>query len=174
MKIGVGSKNKAKLKAVEQTCEQLFIKASVVAIPSPSNVSNMPFSDEETIEGAINRAKYCLSTTDVDVAFGLEGGVVDTPFGLFLCNWGALAEKGKPTFIAGGARILLPEQIAQRLRAGEELGLLMDEYSKKNDVRSNEGAIGIFTDGLVQRADMLSHIVKLLIGQRNKRGDGTE
>lgn len=90
---------------------------------------------------------------------------METKFGLFLCNWGAVAARGKETIIAGGARIKLPEEIAQRLRLGEELGPLMDEYSQRKNVRSKEGAIGIFTNGAVNRSDMFMHIMKMLVGQ---------
>lgn len=170
MIIALGSKNKAKLKAVEDTIEDLGMKASFISIQSPSGVSSQPFSDEETMEGAANRANFCLQQmNEAEIAIGLEGGVIETPFGLFLCNWGALAERGKETLFAGGARIKLPEEIAERLRAGEELGPVMDDYSKSQGINHKEGAIGVFTHGLVDRATMFSQIVKLLIGQYEKR-----
>ncbi|WP_062109723.1 DUF84 family protein [Bacillus niameyensis] len=165
MKIAVGSKNQAKLKAVETVVQMAGRKAEIIPVDAPSNVSGMPFSDEETMQGAINRAEYCVQHEDVHFGIGLEGGVTETSSGLFLINWGALAEKGKETIVAGGARIKLPEEIAVRLRAGEELGPVMDDYCQQENIRHNEGAIGVFTDGLVNRADMFTHIMKLLIGQ---------
>ncbi|MBS4208636.1 DUF84 family protein [Bacillus sp. FJAT-50079] len=166
MIVSIGSKNQAKVKAVTDTLHEMGYTASIVPIDAPSNVSNMPFSDEETMQGAINRAQYCLKHSEAELAFGLEGGVMETAFGLFLCNWGALAVRDKDVFLAGGARIKLPEEIAQRLRAGEELGPLMDEYSNRVNVRSNEGAIGIFTNGAVNRSEMFAHIIKQLIGMK--------
>ena len=41
----------------------------------------------------------------------------------------------------------------------------MDSYVKKHNVRQNEGAIGIFTNGLVDRTQMFSELSTLLIGQ---------
>jgi non-canonical (house-cleaning) NTP pyrophosphatase len=82
-----------------------------------------------------------------------------------LCNWGALASKNMEPIIAGGARFLLPYEVADRLRAGEELGPVMDDYAKKENVRKNEGAVGIFTNGLINRSEMFSHIMNLLVGQ---------
>lgn len=169
MNVAVGSKNKAKIKAVKQTFLEWGIDAEIVPIDAPSNVSAMPFSDEETMKGAINRAEYCLKTCDAKLAIGLEGGVTETPFGLFLCNWGALAARGKETLLAGGARILLPEEVAGRLRDGEELGPVMDDYSNRTRISSDEGAIGVFTNGRVDRSEMFSHIVKLLVGQLEKK-----
>ncbi|MBM7715297.1 DUF84 family protein [Siminovitchia sp. FSL H7-0308] len=169
MIVAVGSQNKAKLKAVQRAFQELEIEAEIVPVDAPSHVSAMPFSDEETIHGAIHRAEFCLENSKADVAIGLEGGVTEATFGLFLCNWGALAEKGKKPLLAGGARILLPEEIAGRLRMGEELGPVMDDYSKRSGISSNEGAIGIFTNGRIERAEMFKHIIKLLIGQREKK-----
>ncbi|MCR2821809.1 DUF84 family protein [Lederbergia panacisoli] len=168
MRIAVGSKNAAKIKAAETVLRDIGYSNELIPLDAPSNVSGMPFSDEETMKGAMNRAEYCIAQGDVEIAIGLEGGVTETPKGLFLINYGALAEKGKETIVAGGARIMLPDEIAERLRAGEELGPVMEDYSKKKNVRSKEGAIGIFTHGMVNRDEMFMHIMKLLVGQRGK------
>jgi inosine/xanthosine triphosphatase len=39
----------------------------------------------------------------------------------------------------------------------------------KEDVRKNKGAIGVFTNGQISRAEMFSHIMRLLIGQYEYR-----
>lgn len=164
MKVAIGSKNKTKVRAVENVFISV-INPQIVAIDVPSGVSAQPFSDEETMKGAKNRAYRALVETDSDIGIGLEGGVMETGEGLLLCNWGALKLKDGSEFIAGGARILLPEEISEGLRKGFELSHVMDEYTSKHDVRSNEGAIGIFTNSLIQREEMFTHIVKLLFGQ---------
>lgn len=82
-----------------------------------------------------------------------------------LCNWGALAARGMEPIVAGGARIPLPEEIAVQLLNGAELGPVMDEYAKKQNVRKNEGAVGIFTNGQINRSEMFAHVMKLLAGQ---------
>ncbi|MFJ7729481.1 DUF84 family protein [Neobacillus sp. NPDC097160] len=163
MKIIIGSKNPAKINAVKNS----FVdqEAEFVTIDIPSGVNAQPFSDEETIEGAINRAIGALKQGNGDIGIGLEGGVHETSHGLLLCNWGALATTNMEPIIAGGARFLLPEEVAARLRAGDELGPVMDEYAKMENVRKHEGAIGIFTYGMINRVDMFTHVTKLLIGQ---------
>ncbi|HWO96347.1 MAG TPA: DUF84 family protein [Bacillus sp. (in: firmicutes)] len=163
MRAAVGTLNPAKVQAVEAAL--LNIEADVLPVKVPSGVSEQPFSDEETIRGAVNRAKNALAETGAEMAIGLEGGVVETDYGMFLCNWGALVLPNDRTILAGGARILLPEEIACRLREGIELGVIMEEYTKQKDVRTKEGAIGVFTNGYVNRSDMFTHITKMLIGQ---------
>jgi inosine/xanthosine triphosphatase len=163
MKIIIGSKNPAKITAVKNSFLQEEIE--FVSLDIPSGVNDQPFSDEETIRGAINRAVGALKQGEGDIGIGLEGGVHETSHGLLLCNWGALATNDRGPFIAGGARFLLPEEVAARLRAGEELGPVMDDYAKMKNVRKHEGAVGIFTNGMVNRADMFTHVTKLLAGQ---------
>jgi len=163
MKIIIGSKNPAKIAAVKNSFS--FDDVEFASLDTSSGVSDQPFSDEETIQGAINRAVCALEEGKGDIGIGLEGGVHETSHGLLLCNWGALAVKELPPFIAGGARFLLPEEVAIRLRAGEELGPVMDDYAKMKNVRKHEGAVGIFTNGMINRVDMFTHVTKLVVGQ---------
>lgn len=159
MKIIIGSKNPSKIKAVES----VFSKSEVLSLDVLSQVSVQPFSDDETMNGAINRAKQCASYDAIGI--GLEGGVMYLEGKLFLCNWGALATTDNRIYLASGARIPLPKEINVQLKAGFELGDLMDIYSEKQGVRNKEGAIGIFTNELVTRHEMFTHIVQLLYGQ---------
>ncbi|KON91054.1 NTPase [Rossellomorea marisflavi] len=170
---GVGTTNPAKVSAIQKA---IGPEAVIHPVEAESGVSAQPFSDEETIRGAVNRARSSIGTFHAGI--GLEGGVVDTTSGLYLCNWGALVDADGREFVAGGARILLPEEIAYNLRGGGELGPLMDAYTKREGVRHREGAVGVFTNGLVTREAMFIHVVKLLIGQweydgrnRDKRGN---
>ncbi|WNS74641.1 DUF84 family protein [Bacillus sp. DTU_2020_1000418_1_SI_GHA_SEK_038] len=165
MKIVIGSNNPVKVSAVQS----VFQHDQVISVNVPSGVSDQPFSDEETIRGAINRAYSALEAGNGDIGIGLEGGVQETEYGLFLCNWGALAEKDKSPIIAGGARIPLPKAIADRLLEGEELGPVMESFTEKEDVRKKEGAVGIFTNGKISRTEMFRHVVKLLAGQYEYR-----
>ncbi len=163
VKIAIGTKNPAKIKAGELAGREL--SAELISIEVPSEVSEQPFSDEETIEGALNRAKNAMRETQADFGLGLEGGVVKTPYGLFICNWGALVTKENKSFVSGGARIKLPDEIADELYSGRELGPVMDEYTKKQDIRKSEGAVGIFSNGRIKRDRMFEHIIELLVGQ---------
>lgn len=165
MIVGIGSKNPAKINAVKLAFKEINKEVTVLDLDVASGVSDQPFTDEETIKGAVQRAENCLKDHNIDIAIGLEGGVTETEYGLCVCNWGALVEKGKSPLIAGGARIFLPDEVSLRLRAGEELGPVMDDYANKKNVRKKEGAIGIFTKGLVTREEMFVHVMKLLIGQ---------
>lgn len=161
MKIIIGSMNPAKIKAVQIS----FPMADVAGIEVGSRVSSQPFSDDETLEGAVNRARECAASTKGAIGIGLEGGVMQIDDKLYLCNWGALVDANHNIFTAGGARIPLPDSISIELNKGKELGDVMDEYAKKQGIRKKEGAIGVFTNNIIDRTTMFSHIVSLLKGQ---------
>src|SRR5699024_3441450 len=118
----------AKLQAVQR----VFPDEKVVSMDAASHVSAQPFSDEETMQGAINRAKQCADHTPDGMGIGLEGGVMYVGDRLFLCNWGALAVHNGDIFTASGARLALPQEFNEPLENGAELGDVMDAYTKKN------------------------------------------
>ncbi|MFD2046367.1 DUF84 family protein [Ornithinibacillus salinisoli] len=161
MKVIIGSKNPTKVQAVKE----IFPTYEVHALDIPSHVSSQPYTDEETRLGAINRATQCVNQDSDAVGIGLEGGVMYVENQLFLCNWGALVTPTNQIFTASGARILLPIEIDEQLKAGNELGDIMDDYANRKGVRHNEGAIGVFTNDLITRQEMFMHVVKLLRGQ---------
>lgn len=163
MKVAVGTKNPAKVHAVQDTL--IRERVTIVSIKVESNVSDQPFSDEETMTGALNRAKAALKETGATLGFGLEGGVVETEAGLMICNWGALCHADGREWVAGGARFPLPVHVAERLQSGEELGDVMASLTGDEETRKKEGAVGVYTAGWVSRKEMFAHLVKLLYGQ---------
>ncbi len=163
MRIRVGSMNPAKVEAVVASSPS---GSTVVGIDAPSNVSNQPKGDEETLQGAINRARNCLQMDpDAEVGVGLEGGIMTVGDSVYLCNWGALATRSGDVHVASGARIPLPQKIVEGLKQGMELGDVMDDYAKTKGVRLHLGAIGILTHGEVTRVEMFTHVTKLLFSQ---------
>lgn len=165
LKIAIGTTNPAKVQAIQKAFDEQYKEVQFQCLKTESYVSEQPMSDQETIEGALNRAKNVLKATDSDVGIGLEGGVSETLYGMFVCNWGALVDRQGNEIIGGGARISLPNEISRELKAGKELGPLMDEYTQRTGIRKKEGAVGVFTNGLVTRETMFLHVVQLLLGQ---------
>ncbi|KIL47280.1 hypothetical protein KP77_23850 [Jeotgalibacillus alimentarius] len=162
MNLAVGTVNQAKVSAVK-SC---WLFGEVKGFKTQSGVKDQPFGHDETRQGAINRAINAAKCFDGAAGIGLEGGVAEHHDGLYICNWGALYVPGiKEPFTASGASIRLPDEIAAPLRNGEELGPLMEQYSKQKNIRQNEGAVGFFTNGRISRSQMFEHIVELLIGQ---------
>src|SRR5690625_1056794 len=161
MNIVIGSLNETKINAVKK----VFPEANLSASSVPSGVSLQPVGDEETYEGAVNRAKHAQERYPNHIGIGLEGGVMKLKHDLYVCNWGALATTEGDIYVASGARIKLPRQFAAKIDEGLELSEIMDDYTRKKNIRHHEGAIGIFTNGKMLRKDMFAHVVILLRGQ---------
>lgn len=162
-KIYVASLNKAKVDAVKEVLNSY----EVIGMKVNSFVNNQPLSDAETILGAKNRA---MQLPKDGLRIGLEAGVQMHDDIMFLVNWGVLIDFDDIIYYAGGTRIPLPNFIKDELLKGEkELADVMAEYTKINDIRFNQGAIGYFTHNQVPRKDIFVHIVKLLYGQYLKK-----
>lgn len=161
VKVIVGSSNQTKLAAVTA----IFPEANIIPTSVSSDVSSQPIGDEETMKGAINRAKNAQQLFTDAFTIGLEGGVMFLHHQLYLNNWGALITPDKTIYTAAGARIPLPSSFIQKIEAGLELSDVMNEYAQRKNIRHHEGAIGIFTNNHISRTEMFMHIVSLLKGQ---------
>jgi inosine/xanthosine triphosphatase len=116
-----------------------------------------------------------------DLAVGIEGGVVmgdgsasDDGDGmadvvdvvgddLSLVMWAAVTD-GRRLSRGGGPTLPVPDGIAARVRAGEELGPVMDDVLGVDDVAKKEGAAGAFTAGRLTRTDALEAAVAAAAG----------
>ncbi|MDQ3099402.1 MAG: DUF84 family protein [bacterium] len=80
MKLNVGSKNITKVNAVKdciQLYPDLFVDAEVVGVAVEVELFGHPKSLEETVNGAVERAKKAFR--DCAYSFGLEGGLLEVP-----------------------------------------------------------------------------------------------
>jgi len=156
----VASTNPNKVKGVRNILEPLGYMVYGKSVES--GVSNQPKSDEETIQGAINRA---YSLNEGHLRIGLEAGVVMTSGIMYLTNFGALLDEEDNLYVAGGTRIPLPKEIEVLINSGYELKDAMDKYYNEKGINEREGAIGFFTENQVPRHEIFEHITKLLYGQ---------
>jgi inosine/xanthosine triphosphatase len=156
--VAVGSGNPVKRDAVQRALPD----ATVDAVPVESGVSEQPWGDDETAEGARNRAERALGE-DHDLGVGLEGGVAQRDDKLFLVMWAA-ATDGQQTEVAGGPRVRLPDGVADRLHEGAELGPVMDDLLDTSGVAENQGAAGVLTDGMTDRTEALRTAVAGALG----------
>ncbi|MEM7111653.1 MAG: inosine/xanthosine triphosphatase [Chloroflexota bacterium] len=145
--------NPVKVAAVQAVVEQIWEEVEVVETAVPSHVSEMPMSDEECVRGAANRARAARELVQADFGVGLEGGVESTDHGLLLVGWVVIVSASGEQNLGGCPRLRLPEHIAQRVLAGEELGPVMDDIVGQRDVKKKGGAVGTLTDGIIMRQE---------------------
>jgi inosine/xanthosine triphosphatase len=169
MLIAIGSTRGPKVQAVKEVAALLkvrfFQKAREMAFVEravPSGVSAMPLSLGEVMAGARQRAAHLQNVLraegiQADFFVGLEGGFVVTQQDgkrfCFLQNWAYVSNGLQGAFGASGA-IAVPERIScEVMERGRELAQVIDEFSDREDIRSQEGTWGILTCDLISRKD---------------------
>lgn len=152
MRIVAGSGNPSKIQAVRQAFEKLFPTTSIEvrSHPVPSGVSDQPFGDEETLQGAINRAQAC-HVESADFFVGLEGGCEWKGDTLEAFAW-MVVSNGDKYGKARTASFDLPPSVAELVGAGMELGHADDQVFGRKNSKHGNGAVGILTGGLIDRA----------------------
>lgn len=135
--------------------------ATVAAHDVASGVRAQPWGERETRQGAIARAREAIAQADADLGVGLEGGVIDQGSGLELVSWVAVVDRDGRVGLASGLRFMLPSAAAERLRAGEELGMVMDDLFGTTESKKASGAVGLLTDGFVSRGEAFADLVAM-------------
>lgn len=162
----VASTNPVKIQATRNGFERMFPKEHfrVTGISVPSGVNNQPMSDEETYQGAVNRALAAANLTpDADYWVGIEGGIEDLPNGemqgsawIVVYNRERLGKSRTATFI-------IPNEVAQLIREGKELGDADDIVFKRTNSKQANGSVGILTDDVMDRTDYYEHALILAL-----------
>ena len=157
----VGSTNPAKLEAVHRALARLAPGCAVEGVDVPSGVGAQPFGDEQTRRGAVARARTALAVSGADVGLGLEGGVIFEGDQPWLVSWVAAIDRAGLMGEASGLRMLLPRSATERLRAGDELGDVIDALFDVHLSKQQAGAIGLLTEGFVSRTDAFADLVAM-------------
>lgn len=163
MKIAVGSTNPVKISAVSSVVEKVWPGGHILPLAVASGVSSMPMNEAECLLGARNRAKACLIAAQSDLGIGLEGGVHEGPTGMMLVGWVAALHQDGREGAASTARVLLPRQLVDGVREGQELGDVIDRVLGESDVKMKGGTIGALTAGMVLREDAFAMAVALAL-----------
>lgn len=166
MIVAIGSTNSAKVNAVKNVGESFGF--SVVAQSVPSGVSKQPRSDEETIQGARNRARNVLTLMKSDIGIGLEGGITEIDGRWYICNWGVLIDKNGYECVCSGGHFQLPSTFLAHLTNGKELREIVKMYQDAS-THQNEGAIFLLTNGNITRQKMYEQLLFVLFGQYQSR-----
>ena len=149
--VAVGSANPVKLAAARAVLAWAAPGATVAPTTVPSGVPDQPFGDEQTIQGARNRARAAREALDADLGVGLEGGVVDGPNGMRSNAWCVVVHRDGREGVGGSLAMPLPDAVARMVRDGIELGHAMDALVAERGTKHGKGAVGILTAGRIDR-----------------------
>jgi inosine/xanthosine triphosphatase len=152
MKIAVGSINPVKISATENIFSKIYGKVEVVGLEVDSGVSEQPIGIDETIKGAINRAKKVYND-DFDFSVGVESGLMKTPHsisGYIDLQWCAIFDGHKVTLgVSSGFEY--PPCVIENVLKGKEVGDVMDKVTGINDLGEKMGAVSYLSRGMLDR-----------------------
>ncbi|WP_422355382.1 inosine/xanthosine triphosphatase [Roseivirga pacifica] len=154
IKVVVASKNPVKINCTQRAFSKAFpdFELEVEGVSVPSDVSDQPMTDAETLQGALNRAENAKAEMpNAGYWVGIEGGIDQQSGTMEAFAWIKILSKTK----AGKARTAsfdLPEQIRELVNQGVELGHADDMVFKRTNSKQGNGAVGILTNGLIDRA----------------------
>jgi inosine/xanthosine triphosphatase len=161
----VASTNPVKIQAALAGFQAIFPDETftVQGVSVPSGVSEQPMSDEETLAGALNRARAAREQMpDADFWAGIEGGCEEKHGDLWAFAW--VAVLGNDIIGKGRtAAFTLPHEIADLVRQGVELGIADDRVFGRSNSKQGNGAVGILTDDVVDRTSYYVHAVVMAL-----------
>jgi len=174
MRVHVGSNNPLKAEAVANVFQKVFQGEIIVELVDINlEIPKQPVG-EETLKGAIERAKAALK--DADYGVGIEGGIIQFAssqvnklaseglyFGVQFC---AIIDKGGKLTVGHGSGFVLPDRVITKLKQGQTLGHIMEELSGIKEINKKMGAIGYLTKGLLNRRELTEHAVLMALVPR--------
>ncbi|QGI65550.1 hypothetical protein CEK27_009521 [Fusarium fujikuroi] len=166
----VASNNIPKIKATRDGFTQMLSDSyDFQGISVDSSVPDQPFSDEETLRGATNRAQNAQAArSEADFWVGIEGGVETHNGSICSFAWIVIIGKDGKVGKARTSAYFLPEKTCQLLKEGVELGHADDMVFGQTDSKNKQGSVGLLTGGVVDRAAYYTQAVILaLIPFRN-------
>lgn len=154
----IGSQNKVKLEAVREILEEYpALAGEVVGVEVPSGVPDQPLSLEETVRGAMNRARDAYR--DCDYGIGIESGIMQVPATKsgYMDICACAIYDGREFHLGLSSAWEFPDPKVMDLLSRE--GLTMEQAAVRAGLTENakvgsaEGVISILTKGRLNRKE---------------------
>lgn len=152
-KIVVASKNPVKVNAVKLGYQKVFsnLDFSCEGVSVPSEVSDQPMSNQETLDGAINRATHAKNDfPHAKFWVGIEGGIEKMGDEMMAFAWIVILSKNEMGKARTGT-FFLPKKVVELINQGKELGEADDIVFGHANSKQKNGAVGILTGNIIDR-----------------------
>lgn len=152
MIVKVGSYNPVKFQATRNVLEKIYGDLEVYPAEVDSGVPDQPVGLDQTIEGAINRAKEAYSQ-GCDLGVGIESGLLETPHtitGYVDLQWCAIYDGEKIT-LGVSAGFEYPPLVVEEVLKGREVGDVMDQLTGIDDLGEKMGAVSYLSQKMLDR-----------------------
>ncbi len=174
MRLNIGSKNIVKINALKETIKnyEFLSKAEIIPKEVNSDVRDQPMTIDETVDGAINRAK--ASYKDCDYSIGIESGfmkVKRAKTGYMEITICAIYD-GTDTSLGFSPSFECPPKVMKNIinnnqdltQACNSVGLTADPK-----LGQAQGLVGILTKGRLKRKDYTKHAITMALIQLDNK-----
>jgi len=121
-------------------------------------------TDEDTRTGAANRARAAQNShKDAHYWVGIEGGVEKLSEDMIAFAWMCVRSTNGVVNFARTSTFVLPPEITRLIQNGKELGEADDIVFGKVDSKRGIGAVGILTDGRIDRTSYYQQAIMLAL-----------
>jgi inosine/xanthosine triphosphatase len=159
MKIIVGTTNAAKVAAVKEIVKEYahLADATIESVKTESGVSDQPKSLQETIAGAMNRARSIFNNCDYSI--GLESGLMEVPNTksgfMDLCVCAIYDGKEFHLGLSSAWEFPDPKIMDLIVKGGMNMSEAINHVglTSNADIGTAEGAIGLLTKGRMDRKE---------------------
>ncbi|MBS7248746.1 MAG: inosine/xanthosine triphosphatase [Candidatus Jordarchaeales archaeon] len=153
--VAVGSENPVKVDAVKRVMHKLMGSIKVIPVKVDPGIPKQPIGIEQTLEGAINRAKNALNQTNANLGVGIEAGLISVPStktGYMDFQYCAIIDREGWLTVGCGPGFEYPPQVITRvLEEKLEVGEAMSRMTGIENLGRKQGAIGYLTHGIMNR-----------------------
>lgn len=169
MEFAVGTTNAAKLGAVREILAEYphLKEAAVESVKTESGVADQPKSLEETIRGAMNRARAAKGESTYGV--GIESGLMEVPYtkGGYMDVCACAIFDGHEFHLGLSSAWEFPDpKITQTIMSGTmDMSQAINHHGLTTNpgIGAAEGAIGILTKGRVNRKEYTKQALRMAL-----------
>ncbi len=171
LRVAIGSANRVKVEAVRRICEQLYEYVDCYSCPVDSGVAEQPRGVDETVTGAINRARAALGEVDEnekeedgvehDLGVGIEAGLLPSPHEdqWMDVQYCAVVDRTGRVTLGHGSGFAYPPSVIEAVDSGQTVGEAMTQLTGIQDIGQKGGAIGHLTRDLLRRRSLTEQAV---------------
>ena len=175
VKVAIATENQGKIQGVKDALEDFGKVYSrhyeLTPCKTDSGVSDTPLSDDEGIQGCINRlASVKESLPDMDLYIAVEGVLAVAHNSWFVRGWTMIEDPTRRrTAIACGSSVQIPDEVAKHISPEEQFSeTVKTAYQtrpQEEAIIRNLGANGLFSDGPYKRRDSFYDGTRICLAQ---------
>ena len=166
MLVSIGSTNPAKVKGATQVVKELFPSAEVLPVDTSSITRLQPVGLDQILHGAIDRARFALTSVKADLGIGIEAGIFapTTDTGYLNIQLAVVVDSAGRLSVGSSAGFPLPPLFVEKmLEEGKELDSYSRELAANAHVREEDGVVYHLTKGSTSRVEMSKQCVRMAL-----------